>query len=107
MEKLAPLVEAFLASAEELKAKIEEVERVIDRQGLAALKPGTVVDKEFCDIEHDELKNHVCGRAKSLENRVGRRIWATWLALAMLLGWFGIELRAHSAILADLIKEVY
>ncbi len=107
MDRLAPLVESFLTSAEELKAKIDVLERVIERQGLDKMAPGTVVDKPFCDIEHDELKQSVCGRATNLEKGTNRKIYSTWVVLFALLSWFGLAIRSNSQVIQDLFKEVF
>ena len=103
-QDLKPLLEAVLESVEETKTRIAEIERVIDRQGLSDLKPGTVVDKDFCDVEHAELKDSVCGRASKLEKTTNGKIYATWLVLLAVLTWFGTEISMHSKAINEIVK---
>jgi len=118
MDHIEQLIETFLSSAEELKARIGDVERVIDRQGLDVLAPGTVVDKNFCDIEHAELEKSVCGRADKLEETIiersdasekslNKKVYASWTVLVLVLGALGLIIKAHDAKLDELIKMVF
>ena len=103
---LKPLLEAVLESVEETKNRLTEIERIIDRQGLSELKPGTVVDKDFCDVEHAELKDSVCGRASKLEKSTNSKIYATWVVLLAILTWFGTEISMHSKAISEIIKTL-
>ncbi len=112
MDRLAPLVESFLTSAEELKAsaeelkgKIDKIERVIEKQGIGEMAPGTVVDKPFCDVEHAALKTQVCNKATKLEVAINRKLYMSWLILFGLLSWFGMEIRNNSHLLTELFKK--
>ena len=107
MENLAPLVKAFLETAEDLKEKIDHVERVIEKQGLEALPPGQVVNKGYCKVEHKDLKDKVCASGAAIKKSVAAKIYATWAVLIFLLGWIGMELRAHSKVLLDITKELF
>ncbi len=112
------LLHAFLESAEALKLKIDTLERIIERQGIDKLDPGTVVDKAFCLTSHEELETNVCGRADKLEETfcgrlknfevgVNRKIYASWLVLVVACSAIGWAVKTNSVFIHELTKLVF
>lgn len=106
MNDVADLLRETLEANKIQQERLETIERILDRQGLAELKPGTLVDKEFCDVEHGKLTDHVCGRASGLEKSVNRKIYSSWSVLILIGGIIAKVLFDHEHQIVELGKQL-
>ncbi len=104
MDKVVEVIGNLLVSVEsahkavgKMSEDVDTLKAVIDRQGLAELKPGMIVDKGFCDEEHGELKDHFCSKATKLEEifdkkyldftlGINSKSHSSWVVLVMIIG---------------------
>ena len=106
-KSIEELIGAFLTSAEELKERISDVENALDRQGVKEMKPGLLVDKEFCSVEHANLVKAMRDLFNEFTKGVTVKIYATWLALVMVLGGMGYAVKLHDAYIHEIMKMVF
>jgi len=106
-QPLDELIGSFLESAEELKTRITDLEGAIDRQGIKRMKPGVLVDKEFCKEEHHELIKSMEKLFGEFTHGVSIKIYASWLVLSLFVGGMGLVLKAHDGYIHEIMKVVF
>ena len=106
-QPLDELISSFLESAEELKTRITEIEMAIDRQGIKRMKPGNLVDKVFCKVEHEELVKAMKELFQGFTKGVTFRIYASWVVLCLVLGGMGWAIKLNSGYIHELTKVVF
>ncbi len=107
MPAIEELLRSFLDSAEELKKRIDDIEKALDRQGLTRMKPGLLVDKDYCHDEHAELVKSMTEVFRDFTRGVSFRLYASWVVLLLVLGGIGFCLKTHDQYLHELMKLVF
>ena len=101
------LIGAFLDSADDFKDRITDLEMAIDRQGIKRMKPGQLVDRDFCREEHKELIDELAQTNDHSNKNVNAKIYASWVVLVFALSYFGMAIKEHGQLIHDLMKEVF
>jgi len=107
MAPVDELLRAFLDSAEDLKKRIDDVEKALDRQGLTKMRPGLLVDKDFCNSEHQELVGQMRELFKEFTKGITFRLYASWVVLVLIMSGVGICLKTHDAYIHEIMKLVF
>ncbi len=101
------LISAFLESAEELKNRITDVENALDRQGVKEMKPGLLVDKDFCHTEHEDLIKSMKDLFDGFTKGISLRVYGTWAVLVIILGGMSWAIKGNAVFIHELTKVVF
>ena len=100
------LIGAFLDSADDFKNRITALEMAIDRQGIKRMKPGQLVDRDFCRDEHKELIDDLAKTNSDSNKGINGKIYASWVVLVFALSYFGMALREHGQLIHKLFEDM-